>query len=79
MEHLAELFPEYSAGALWATLESNDYDVAATAEELCQLESEFAAQWEPPTAPQPDRRSAQVRLQVDAEHCQQTGRASAMV
>lgn len=63
MAHLAELFPEYSAEALWATLESNGYDLASAAEELCQLEGELASQlWEPPAAPEPSRAS-QVLLQ----------------
>lgn len=46
--HLSDLFPEYSADALWCTLESNGYDVAAAADELCQLEAELASQWRPP-------------------------------
>lgn len=50
--HLAELFPDYSSDALWATLEANSYDLTAAAEELCQLEAELTAQWQPPAAPQ---------------------------
>ena len=50
--HLAELFPDYSANALWATLEANSYDLTAAAEELCQVEAELTAQWHPPRAPQ---------------------------
>ena len=57
--HLAELFPDYSSDALWATLEANSYDLTAAAEELCQLEAELTAQWQPSIAPQ-QRSPAQV-------------------
>jgi DNA-nicking Smr family endonuclease len=50
--HLAELFLDYSFDALWATLEANSYDLTAAAEELCQLEAELTAQWQPSIAPQ---------------------------